>query len=457
MKTRGIVKIGFFFLAAALVLGLAGCGGGDDGPETTRILGDIEVEGNTLVHYAATLTGVNHFGNNLGTNNDDGSYTFDGTAAAWSGGGAQYTFPQPGADDAWNISDYQVVEVHLKVLEGSVTAAVKKYGNNIDLKPYPTDGSNSIAFNAATNGGNFTYKTVIVEAGQGIGFQRNTGGPATVAIEKVIFSKVATHAITFDGGEYADMPEIYPIFVPTGRTVNFGGNVNGNYLMPVKPTWAGHTFTEWKTTAGAAFNLSAPITADVDLVAQWEDGDPEPVDMSLNLDPSSWGTLPANAALTAGSGWTIPSAYATTSYSNDELTITFSGDNRQRAIIPLSAEQINELMYTQQAGVTFRIVGTVSVGNAPTLIAADEFRCHLASPTATGNWNGTDTGVETALENHLVEYRPFSTNKSAATLGYFVIQAMFKGTEADANTQFGFQQVTLTIQSIAIEPGNTGP
>jgi len=443
-------------IALIVVIGLTmtGCET-EDTPQTDPpvvIATNPSIEGNTLVHYAPELTGVNHFGNNLGTNNDDGSYTFNGTAAAWAGGGAQYTFPLPGPDDTWNISDYQVVEVHLKVTSGSVTAAVKKFGNNIDLKPYPTDGSNSITFNVATNGGKFTYKTVIDEAGYGIGLQRNTGGPATVAIEKVVFSKVAMHTINFDGGENASLL-LNSIIIPTGRTVNFGGN----YAMPDRPRWTGHTFTGWKTAAGAVFNPSTPITADVDLVAQWEDGDPEPVDMSLNLDPSSWGTLPANAALTAGSGWTIPSAYATTSYSNDVLTITFSGDNRQRAIIPLSSEQIDELIYTQETGVTFRIVGTVSVGDAPSLIAASEFRCHLANPAATGSWNGTDTGAETALENHLVEYRPFSTNKSAATLGYFAIQAMYKGTQPDANTQFGFQQVTLTIESITIDIGDTRP
>jgi len=411
---------------------------------------DIEVVGETLVHSFPALVGVPHFGSNLGTNNEDGSYTFDGTAGAWSGGGAQYSFPTPKAGDTWKIADYQVAEVHLKVSSGSVTVGVKKYGNNVDLKPYPTDGSNSISFNAATSGGKFTYKVVIEEAGYGIGFQRNTGGPATVAIEKVVFSKVPIHTITFNGGEHTAMQEIASIKIPNGRTVNFSG---GSYAMPAKPLWAGHAFIGWKTATDTSFNYSAPITSDVTLIAQWREGEPEVVDMSLNLDPSTWGTLPQNAAAQSG-GWTWPADYAETEYDDGVLTLTFNGDNRQRAIIPLSSKQIEELIYTQEAGVTFRIVGTVkdSDGNN----SSAEFRCHLGDPTVTTGWNGTDTGLQTALANHLVEYRPFATSKSQSTLSWFMIQAMYVQGGVDT-VQSGFPEVVITIESITIEPGDTTP
>jgi len=411
------------------------------------------VEGETLVHYLPQLRGVSDFGSDLGTNNSDGSYTFAGTGDAWSGGGARYTFPTPGASATWKLADYQVVEMHLIVTDGSVTAAAKKFGGNLDLKPYPTDGSNSIAFNAATNGGKFTYKAVIGEAGSGIGFQRNTGGPATVAIEKVVFSKVAVHTITFNGGEYTAMPAIAPVKIPTGRTVNFGGS----YVIPLTLTWADHSFTGWKNGA-VDFNLSTPITSDITLTAQWVVGGLVPVDMKLNLNPATWpNPLPANAAAQSGSpAWTWPANYASTAYNTTTgvLAFTFSGDNRQRAIIPLSTEQVNALMTTQEAGVTFRIVGTVKKQDGTNSTA--EFRCHLGNPTPTSGWNGTETGEQTALANHLVEYRPFdSSNKSQANLSWFMIQAMYKGSNATDSVQSGHDPVVITIESITIDVGDT--
>jgi len=414
-------------------------------PEGTYVI----KEGPTLAHYLPALKGVPHFGTNLGTDNADGSYTFDGTAGNYSGGGAQYNFPLSTGNATWEIEDYQIVELHFKVTEGSVTAMIKKSGNNVDLKPYPTDATNNIAFNTTTNGGKFTYKTVIGEAGSGIGLQRNNGGPATIAIEKVVFSKIAMRTITFTGGDYTDMEDIEPISIPTGRTVNFGSN----YTMPEKPRRPGYTFTDWYTTAGAVFNQSAAITADVVLAAHWEAGEPEAVDMKLNLDPSTWGTLPpVHSGITGGSGWSIPSTYATSDYTNNVLTFTFSGDNRQRAIIPLSAVQIAELILPSVTGVTFRIVGTVKTEEGADSSA--EFRCHLISAGAGSNWNGTNTGLQTALKDHLVEYVEFSGNKSAATLGWFCIQAMYRDASGDG-TQSGFPKVILTIESITIDIGDT--
>jgi len=412
---------------------------------------DVEIIGETLVHSSPHLVGVNHFGNNLGANNEDGSYTFDGTAGAWSGGGAQYTFPTPKSSDTWKIADYQAAEVHLNVISGSVTVGVKKFGGNIDLKPYP-DASNSISFNAASNGGKFTYKIVIEETGAGIGFQRNTGGPAVVAIEKVVLSKAPVHTISFAGGEHTAMPAIPPIKIPHNRTVNFSDDL---YTMPARPQWSGHAFTGWKTADGSDFNPSDPITSDLTLTAQWREGDLQVADMRLNLDPAAWGPLPQNAPAQTG-GWTWPSNYAETDYDSATgvLTLTFDGNNRQRAIIPLSSDQIDELIYTGESGVTFRIVGTVKDEDGNDSSA--EFRCHLGNPTTTSAWNGTQTGAQTALANHLVEYRPFeAANKGQANLSWFMIQAMYKDAAGSDTVQFGFPKVIITIESITIELGDT--
>jgi len=438
---------------------------------------DIEVVGDTLVHKTAKLVGVPHFGSDLGTTNDDGSYTFNGTAGSWSGGGAQYNFPVPKMSDTWSLSNYDIVEVFLKVTDGNVQVKPAKYGTNTDLMPYPS-GSQYITLSKNTSP---SYKFVIGEAGSGIGFQRNTSGPATVAIDKVVFSKGTIRTITFQGGDYTAMPAIPPIKIPDGRTVNFGTT---SYLMPTRPTWEGHTFTKWyNDTDKTDFNISAAITKDLTLVAQWIVGEPDKVDMKLNLDKSSWDTLPATGALTGGSpSYTIPLEYAETTYVDGKLKLKFDGRNRQRAIVPLSSKQIEELLTTEESGVTFRIVGTVEKGaDGGQLIASDGttekpadsiiteglhfagFRLHLGDPAATAGWNGTTTGKEypltgnaDATNDHLVEYRSFDSNKKDSTVGYFIIQAMFRDKDGNAGTiKSGFPEVIITISSIAIEPGDT--
>jgi len=439
----------------------------------------VAVEGETLVHYKPMLRGVNHFGNDLGTTNNDGSYIFDGTAGGWSGGGAQYNFPVS-STNAWSISDYVVAEVFLKVTDGTVNAAFKKSGGNVDLKPYP-DAANQVALSSTTP----SYKFIIGEAGSGIGFQRNTGGPATVAIEKVVFSKVATHTIKFEGGAAATATPpawtaLPDIIIPTGRTVNFGGS----YTMPTRPLWTNHTFNGWaiKEDSNANFITSTAITKDITLVAQWKDGAPSAVDMSLNLNPASWGTLPANSqAVTGGSvGYTIPAEYADSVYENGVLTLTFNGKNRQRAIIPLSKEQIDELLNSTQAGVTFRIVGTVTRGAQGTLtneqIAAGDlgfagFRMHLGTPAAGNNWNGTSgsikstplTGNADPADDHLVEYAAID-RRDEEHLGFYMLQAVFRDKDNSNNGlpdnkdnpwAQTFPKVIIKIDSITIDIGDT--
>jgi len=427
---------------------------------TPAVSTDVKVEGDTLVHSPVKLVEANRWteAGVKGTENEDGSYTFV-TAPENNGDGAQYTFPLPKANDTWKLSDYDLVEVHFKTTGGSVTVRVKKGSENVDLQPYPS-GSQDIILNSAAANGASTYKAVIEEAGSAMGFQRVTGGPATVAIEKVVFSKAIYRTITFSGGANTGMPAITPVKVLDQRTVAVSN-------MPKRPRWSGHTFTGWKnTTDNVDFSLSSPITKDITLTAQWKDGDPDPVDMSLDLNPDNWGTLPSMPASWLVGSITWPTTYATATTEGGKLKLVFTGLNRQRAIIPLSEEQIEELIWTDEPGVTFKIVATITDSDGNTNPAFAGFRLHLANPAVKDNWNGTDTGKQTPLagntdteDNHLVEFRPFSSNKTnAATLGYFVIQAMFYDSNNDQNsTATGFKNVTLLIDSVKIELGDTTP
>ena len=457
-------------LMTALALVFFGCD--TDADSTTGTVGGlqnidivkIDVDTDTLIHETPKLLGVNHFGNNLGKNNDDGSYTFNGTAGAWSGGGAQYTFPTPKAGDTWKISDYNCVELYLKTTDGKVSTRSKKSGNANDLLPYVTSGStaNDVTFDADTSGGVLTRKYIIGEAGTGVGFQRNGAapntGPATVAIEKVVFSKVLEYTVTFDGGTYTMPASVTPIKVPTGRPLNF----NGSYVVSIPPvTDQGKTYVcyAWKKD-GVDYAITTPITSDITLTAQWA----EPPDMHLDLDPANWPSdMPTQnvdglKSGPTGNQYTHPLNFATATYDSteEELTLVFDGSNRQRAIIPLNEEQIDMLMmWTDQ--ITFRIVGEVNYTEDDTLEFFDaQFRCHLVNPTVIENWNGTNTGTQGPIANHWVEVASFSGNKSEATLAYFAFQAMYQDNEANPdNKKDGFPAVTLIIKSIEIQLGNT--
>ena len=432
----------------------------------------VAVDGATLVHSYPSLLNVNHFGGATGTNNSDGSFTF-ATGTSWNGGGAQYNFPEPGASDTWNLNSYVVVEMHLLVIDGSVTVGVKKSGGNIDLNPYPS-GSSGITFNTTTNDGKFTYTAVKDEAGTGIGFQVNTGGPATVKIEKVVFSTVTTYTISFTGLSGSDIPSWDTITIPTGRTVNF----NGSYLMPGKPTKDGYHFKGWlvSTTPNDYFNASAPVTQNYALTADWGEGPPPPVDMTLDLNPNNWPEIPPNSA-NGGTGWPSgwPIDYAIPTYDSDtgKLTLEFSGQTRQKGVIPLSQEQIDELVYTEDSGVTFRINGQAYKEDGTTQwnatkanIATNKarFRVHLANPAGSGVSPGTSNltggvGDDQSLNiDDLVAYVTFA-NRDQANLSYLVIQAMYD----DGNGQAGGPPVALDgkvlfiIESVKVEVGDTTP
>jgi len=314
-----------------------------------------------------------------------------------------------------------------------------------------------------------------VEAGAGLGFQRNKGGPATVAINKVIFSKGDMRTITFNSGVQGLDLKIDPIKIPNGRTIGF----SGQYIMPYKPKYPGHTFEKWMDGA-VAFDDGAAITADKTLTATWTLGETK-VDMKLDLNPANWGTLPPVPALTGGSpSYNIPSDYATTVFDagTGKLTITFDGRNRQRAAIPLTAAQVYELMAPGIGGVTVKITGTVTPGttnsgplvdgnNQPVTLTINNqyagFRLHLANAAVASNWNGTKTANEYPLtgntdpeNDHMTQYLIFSSYKATATLGYLTIQAMFRDSGGEAGTiKSGFPSVIIEVSSITVEKGDT--
>jgi hypothetical protein len=424
---------------------------------------DVKVVGDTLEHYTAKLVGVTDFGNDLGTTNDDGSYTFDGTSADWSGGGAQYTFPKEKSSDTWKLSNYALVEIEFKITGGSVDVKSSKYGQSgesADLMPYPS-GSPNFNLSNTVNGGVYTFKTVIEDAGDGIGFQRKSGGPATVAIIKVIFSKLPVRTITFNTGG-ANLP-IASITVYDGRKA----------ILPYRPKWEGHTFLGW-FDGTTQINEETLITKDYNLIAKWNDTPYIPPVIKLTLDKTSWDTLPNVPSNWLVGSITYPTNYAATDYDSTthKLTITFDGSNRQRAIIPLSKDQIYELQDPDLSGVTFRIVGTVTRGEQGTLtneqIAAGElgfagFRLHLIDPILKDGWAATQTGLQTPLtgntnasDDHLVEYRAFNTDRSVSKLAYFAIQAMFRdNNNADGTKATGFPKVIIEVESITIDRNDT--
>jgi hypothetical protein len=434
----------------------------------------VAVDGQTLVHNFPPLVGVEYFGADLGTTNSNGSYTFDSTANQYNGGGAQYSFPVPGQGDTWLISNYDIFEIHLLTISGSIDVIVKRphqggTGNSTDLMPYdsPSTASQYPTFNSATTDGKFTYKTVVVEgtggeSGNGIAFQRNGNnfkGPAVVAIEKVVFSKGTIHTISFEPGTYDDdgtptaatfATAVDPVKIISGRTVNFGSGSYISYKMPAKPAKQDdhNVFKGW-LQGTTAFNAGTPITTDITLTADWGEPEPPP-DMTLNLNPSSWGTLPVQSDGLASGGVPWPSEYATTSFTDNKLTVTYSGMNRQRAIVPLTTAQMAAILDVDTSSVTFRVVGEQKKedGTASPLT----FRVHLGDPTLGGDWNSTNTGDVVELAG-LVQNVGFTRRDT--NFKWFMMQAMFNDGNNNDNMTMDFGKVIVTITSITVDIGDT--
>ena len=443
----------------------------------TSNFAEVSADGKTLVHTFPKLVGSTAFGADSGTTNEDGSYTFDGTADAWKGGAARYTFPEPITPaQTWKLADYNVVEIFFATAaseSGTSVSVGLKTSANQDLPQYPTGGPTSTFSTTDTDK---SLKFIMAETGGNVTFQRNTGGPVTVTIQKVVFSKVEPVTVTFSGGEATSVTFPSQTVLP-GRTITLP---NPRFGFP------GHRFLGWFKNVNdetSKFEAGAPLEETLTLTAKWELGDPITVDMTLNLNPVNWPSLPQNNGYES---YGVNGYYAGTVYDEEEgtLTITFSGKNRERAIIPLSEDQILELLEPDVSGVTFRFEADIVRGGpwsgtataltntqlGGTGLEFAGFRVHLANPSM-DSWHGTDTGneypftgnraVDGASPDHLFEYRPFfTTNTTKPYRSFVVIQAMFRafnndGSYANNNTPAGFPQVVITIRSVKVEPNDT--
>jgi uncharacterized repeat protein (TIGR02543 family) len=449
IRRKNMKRVFFAFIAVLTVFAMVMMGCDSDSGSTTEEGDDIKVEGETLVHTSPKLDAANRWGGTPGVANADGSYTFDGTSAQYNGDGAQYNFPAPKAGDTWKLSDYGLFEIHFKTISGRVQGIVKKGSVSEDFSQFPS-GNNYPDFNAEVDDGVLIFRALIANAGTGIGIQRNQYGPATVKIEKVIFSRLPKFTISFSGGDYAAMPAIPSIEVVAGQALTIA-------LMPPKPTRPDYTFTGWMN-GDVMLEYPANITKDTALVAQWEAGAPPVVETKLDLNVD-WDALPPCPALTGA--FTPPAYYATPNYNatTGVLTLTFDGINRQRAIIPLTPAQTDLFLWTTESGVTFKIDATIVDDTGAVNPAWAGFRYHLGTATEIGNWNATDTIApqNAPLHEHLVKFTTWSGNRYMdGRLGYFILQAMCNDEDGSADTVGeGFPKVTITINSITVEPGDT--
>ena len=231
------------------------------------------------------------------------------------------------------------------------------------------------------------------------------------------------------------------------------------------------------TVSNGTITGVSPGTATITVTT--EDGKTDTCAVTVNvpsfklvLDPATWGALPDGTTHNQSNGTDWPADFAAHSYANGELTLTFDGRNRQRGVIPLTTEQTERLLteYARnESGVTFRIDGTVK--NEDGTDSRAEFRLHLANPSITTQdnhddtsvfWNATQTGLQTALIEHMVEFRgwdhAFDQETPDQNLKYFMIQAMFKYDKpADNDMTTIFPKVIITIRSLTIDIGNTIP
>jgi hypothetical protein len=353
----------------------------------------------------------------MGTDNEDGSYTFTGGSPTgdpppqlnnYSGGGAGYTLPQPGPGETWNIDDYDFAEVYLTVSNGTMGQVVrKKIINNtgFDLIGYPSGGQY-----LELQEGDHTFTVAVAETGGIIGFQRGRGGPSTWTITKVVYTKGATwHTITFDGGDYTAMPAIDPIKILDGRTVNF----DSSYVMPDNPEWEDHTFLHWNTAPDVEFVPATPITTDITLTAIWATGVIPPEVFNVDL------TLLADSQYDQGTDWKAELATATT---NADDSVTFDFDTtgasgnlaRQRAIILFTDEQAAKV----NAGKTYE----VEIEGSATGVS---FRAGFLVEAGSGsNWNSTNLPTP-AFDDGLATFT--LTREGTRTSEGIVLQTMAAG------------------------------
>jgi hypothetical protein len=204
----------------------------------------------------------------------------------------------------------------------------------------------------------------------------------------------------------------------------------------------------------------------------------EPDPMDLELDVSKWGTMPEN---NNNNGIELlKTQYAKTTYKGGKLTIEFSGINRERALIPVSAAQLAKFKtWDVGNGVEFEIKATIKddgkgVGRAKGEDGKDEpsarFRCHLGDPSLVADgttifgWNASKTKSEGPLKEHMTEWADWESEERINDAKWFSIQAMYKNPangetnnivvpDTDPVQYVAFPKVTLVVSYINIKEG----
>jgi len=216
----------------------------------------------------------------------------------------------------------------------------------------------------------------------------------------------------------------------------------------------------------------------------------KPISMTIELEPSKWAqnSIPQNLNNNSGA----ETEYAATSYANGVLTLTFKGKNRQRAAIPLTAEQ-DKILQSEfsrlKNGVTFRIDATATIsGTKPSdydyfTVESAGFRLHIGDPSVPPGKNGVDGGTATwwnatagsgIMEGpfpHTPEFRNFDhafdvldpdkmvdDNEPWSNFKTLLIQAMFKNSDGSSslpNSNPDYPEVKVAIRSLRIDIGDT--
>lgn len=177
--------------------------------------------------------------------------------------------------DVWNLLDFE---------KGPMADKIAQYESKDDLVTNNEAGGLKIQHNLAT----FDYSTLPCER------------TVCFVVEDMDLPALGSHRVSFPSE-------------PNATIIQYQDVVDGGLAQkPADPTRTGYTFTGWKNgNTGATFNWTAPIKADVEVIAQWT---PQAVTVTFNIAGAT-GTTPAPisayygdtiAALPDDTGFALP-------------------------------------------------------------------------------------------------------------------------------------------------------
>jgi uncharacterized repeat protein (TIGR02543 family) len=257
--------------------------------------GTPTVVSETLVHSAPLMTtnsgdgGVQ--GSWSGDVNDDGSITY-------LAGAVRYTFP---ASDV--IAAYDLFTVDY-VFKGTDMGVITKQGTTgTDYIPMEGNQWPSLSTEGGTLG---PFAIKVAGENRGLALQRNNGGPGTVKLTKVIFTKVTRHTITFDT-DYEGGEQIPSMQAAEGIMIG---------PMPTPAARAGYIFAGWVDDDDVAYSEGTIMPENnLALKAKWMEKqvlEPITVDFRSPTVITAIGTGAATAALADGTGYSY--TYGTVEY-----------------------------------------------------------------------------------------------------------------------------------------------